>query len=151
MAMQGQSNRAVAGHALNARSSRSHTIFTLWCETMHAGVFPSSSMAACHLCSQKAMNLFTAEAGLISLQDRHRLTQSDMRSRQRCLAISGCQKLTRSSGTADGSSYKAKLNMVDLAGSERSSKTGAQGSIAREALHINKSLSFLEQVPCSSQ
>ncbi len=36
--------------------------------------------------------------------------------------------------------------MVDLAGSERSSKTGTEGAIAKEALYINKSLSFLEQV-----
>lgn len=46
----------------------------------------------------------------------------------------------------DGRSYKSKLNMVDLAGSERSSKTGIEGSVAKEALYINKSLSFLEQV-----
>ncbi|CAL8462197.1 g1728 [Coccomyxa elongata] len=78
----GQSNRAVAGHALNSRSSRSHAIFTLWCETIHP----------------------------------------------------------------DGQTYLSKFNMVDLAGSERSSKTGTEGAIAKEALHINKSLSFLEQV-----
>merc|ERR1719326_395666 len=32
------------------------------------------------------------------------------------------------------------LNLVDLAGSERISKTGAQGSVLKEAGHINKSL-----------
>ncbi|BDA46057.1 probable Kinesin-like protein KIF9 at N-terminal half [Coccomyxa sp. Obi] len=78
----GQSNRAIAGHALNSRSSRSHAIFTLWCETIQP----------------------------------------------------------------DGQTYLSKFNMVDLAGSERSSKTGTEGAIAKEALHINKSLSFLEQV-----
>lgn len=40
---------------------------------------------------------------------------------------------------------RSKLNLVDLAGSERMGKTGAEGALAREALHINKSLSFLEQ------
>jgi kinesin family protein 6/9 len=40
---------------------------------------------------------------------------------------------------------RSKLNLVDLAGSERMAKTGADGAVAREALHINKSLSFLEQ------
>ena len=35
---------------------------------------------------------------------------------------------------------------MDLAGSERFTKTGAEGSTAREAMHINKSLTFLEQV-----
>lgn len=50
------------------------------------------------------------------------------------------------SSAADGKMCYSKLNMVDLAGSERSAKTGAEGSIAREATYINKSLSFLEQV-----
>ena len=36
--------------------------------------------------------------------------------------------------------------MVDLAGSERVSKTRVDGSILREAKHINLSLHFLEQV-----
>ena len=51
---------------------------------------------------------------------------------------------------ADGVSYAGKLNLVDLAGSERYTKTGAEGTIAKEAMHINKSLTFLEQVlqPC---
>ena len=47
---------------------------------------------------------------------------------------------------ADGVACQSKLNMVDLAGSERSAKTGAQGATAKEARHINKSLTFLEQV-----
>ena len=41
---------------------------------------------------------------------------------------------------------RSKLNLVDLAGSERMGKTGTQGITAKEAVHINKSLSFLEQV-----
>ena len=40
----------------------------------------------------------------------------------------------------------SKLNIVDLAGSERLSKTGSAGIVMKEAMHINKSLSFLEQV-----
>ncbi len=47
--------------------------------------------------------------------------------------------------TTDGGMLRSKLNLVDLAGSERMAKTGADGAVAREALHINKSLSFLEQ------
>ena len=49
-------------------------------------------------------------------------------------------------GAAEGGSYAGKLNLVDLAGSERYTKTGAEGSVAKEAMHINKSLTFLEQV-----
>ena len=41
---------------------------------------------------------------------------------------------------------RGKLNMVDLAGSERIKKTGSDGVILTEAMYINKSLTFLEQV-----
>ncbi|KAJ3132541.1 Kinesin-like protein kif9 [Physocladia obscura] len=40
----------------------------------------------------------------------------------------------------------SKLNLVDLAGSERISKTHTQGLSMKEAMYINKSLTFLEQV-----
>jgi len=40
----------------------------------------------------------------------------------------------------------SKLNFVDLAGSERLSKTQSEGKTKEEAMYINKSLSFLEQV-----
>uniref|UniRef100_A0A2C9KB79 Kinesin-like protein n=1 Tax=Biomphalaria glabrata TaxID=6526 RepID=A0A2C9KB79_BIOGL len=40
----------------------------------------------------------------------------------------------------------SKINFVDLAGSERLSKTKSEGKTKEEALYINKSLSFLEQV-----
>ncbi|KAA8580608.1 hypothetical protein FQN60_013566 [Etheostoma spectabile] len=39
----------------------------------------------------------------------------------------------------------SKLNLVDLAGSERLGKTGSEGQMFKEAMYINKSLSFLEQ------
>lgn len=39
----------------------------------------------------------------------------------------------------------SKVNLVDLAGSERVSKTKSEGLVLREACHINKSLSILEQ------
>jgi len=40
----------------------------------------------------------------------------------------------------------SKLHLVDLAGSERTKKTGTAGKQLVEARHINKSLSYLEQV-----
>ncbi|KAJ3144872.1 Kinesin-like protein kif9 [Irineochytrium annulatum] len=40
----------------------------------------------------------------------------------------------------------SKLNLVDLAGSERISKTHTEGVSLKEAMYINKSLTFLEQV-----
>jgi kinesin family protein 6/9 len=41
---------------------------------------------------------------------------------------------------------RGKLNLVDLAGSERIKKSGSEGVLASEAMYINKSLTFLEQV-----
>jgi len=41
---------------------------------------------------------------------------------------------------------RSKLQLVDLAGSERVAKTGASGTTLGEALHINRSLHFLELV-----
>ncbi|NXX14909.1 KIF9 protein, partial [Podargus strigoides] len=40
----------------------------------------------------------------------------------------------------------SKINLIDLAGSERLSKTGSEGRVLKEAMYINKSLSFLEQI-----
>ncbi|KAI9184151.1 hypothetical protein H9P43_003204 [Blastocladiella emersonii ATCC 22665] len=40
----------------------------------------------------------------------------------------------------------SKLNLVDLAGSERLAKTNSSGRTLKEAMFINKSLTFLEQV-----
>ena len=55
-------------------------------------------------------------------------------------------------GGAEGVPLASKLNLVDLAGSERFAKTGTQGSMAKEAVQINKSLTFLEQVgPAASR
>lgn len=41
---------------------------------------------------------------------------------------------------------QSKLHLVDLAGSERIEKSGSVGGLAKEASHINRSLTFLEQV-----
>jgi kinesin family protein 6/9 len=46
-----------------------------------------------------------------------------------------------------GAAYTvSKLNLVDLAGSERLGKTNSEGQTQKEAMYINKSLTFLEQV-----
>jgi len=82
---EGETNRAIAQHALNHASSRSHCVFTVYIES---------------------------------------------RSR-----------------TQSSSNYTvSKLNFVDLAGSERLGKTMSEGLTKQEAMYINKSLTFLEQV-----
>jgi kinesin family protein 6/9 len=81
----GEASRAIAEHALNAGSTRSHCIFTLHLE----------------------------------------------------MKIMAGTKLN---------SVHSKLNVVDLAGSERVKTTNSTGQLLVEARHINKSLTFLEQV-----
>ncbi|EFJ44765.1 Kif9 kinesin [Volvox carteri f. nagariensis] len=49
-------------------------------------------------------------------------------------------------GEAGGDVLLSRVALVDLAGSERVSKTKSEGLVLREAGHINKSLSILEQV-----
>ncbi|KAK3249053.1 Kinesin heavy chain [Cymbomonas tetramitiformis] len=46
---------------------------------------------------------------------------------------------------ADEKVVSSKLNLVDLAGSERTKKTQVTGQTLKEAMFINKSLTFLEQ------
>ncbi|XP_067294610.1 kinesin-like protein KIF9 isoform X2 [Pseudorasbora parva] len=53
---------------------------------------------------------------------------------------------SRSRTLSDAKYITSKLNLVDLAGSERLGKTGSEGQVQTEAMYINKSLSFLEQV-----
>jgi kinesin family member 6/9 len=76
--------RAMAAHAHNSSSSRSHFIFSIGCDV------------------RKSAN-----------------------------------KLERA--------VLSRLNLVDLAGSERGKKTGSVGQALKEAMFINRSLSFLEQ------
>ncbi|KAM9826869.1 kinesin-like protein KIF9 [Neosynchiropus ocellatus] len=51
----------------------------------------------------------------------------------------------RSRTLSDAKFVTSKLNLVDLAGSERLRKTGSEGKMLKEAVYINKSLTFLEQ------
>ncbi|XP_041824334.1 kinesin-like protein KIF9 isoform X2 [Melanotaenia boesemani] len=51
---------------------------------------------------------------------------------------------SRSRALSDAKYIMSKLNLVDLAGSERLKKTGPEGQMLKEAVYINKSLSFLE-------
>ena len=58
----------------------------------------------------------------------------------------GGARAEASAGKNEGEAVHSRLDLVDLAGSERLSKTQSSGVHQSEAQHINKSLSFLEQV-----
>ncbi|CAL8293817.1 unnamed protein product [Lota lota] len=64
-------------------------------------------------------------------------------SRSHCIFTLHIQSRSRSLSGA--TCLRSKLSLVDLAGSERLGRTGGAGQTLREATHINKSLSFLEQ------
>eukprot|EP00794_Sanderia_malayensis_P007005 gene7005-7790_t len=98
---------------------------------------------SCHLASteEEALNLlFEGEANRII--SNHQLNRYS--SRSHCIFT---VFIDSRSHTLSNTSYTlSKLNLVDLAGSERIGKTKAEGKTQEEALHINKSLTFLEQV-----
>ncbi|XP_065834553.1 kinesin-like protein KIF9 [Oscarella lobularis] len=72
----------------------------------------------------------------------HSLNQNS--SRSHCLFTIYIESRSRTETSAQFT--LSKLNLVDLAGSERLKKTNSEGATQREAMYINKSLSFLEQV-----
>ncbi|KAL5503458.1 hypothetical protein EMCRGX_G010412 [Ephydatia muelleri] len=72
----------------------------------------------------------------------HSLNKSS--SRSHCLFTIHVESRSRTSSSTEYT--VSKLNLVDLAGSERLSKTNSTGIVQKEAMYINKSLSFLEQV-----
>lgn len=85
--------------------------------------------------------LFTAEANRVVAH--HQLNTVSSRSH-----VLYMLQIERRSHVANGALTVSKLTLVDLAGSERLKKSGGMGdaTMQREAMAINKSLSFLEQV-----
>jgi len=89
---------------------------------------------------EEAMNLFFEGETNRAIAE-HQLNSSS--SRSHCILTLHVE--SRSRVESADRVLVSKLNMVDLAGSERVSKTQSTGAILREAMYINKSLSFLEQ------
>ncbi|XP_062335102.1 kinesin-like protein KIF9 isoform X2 [Osmerus eperlanus] len=66
-------------------------------------------------------------------------------SRSHCILTVHIESHSRTLSDAKYVTSTSKLNLVDLAGSERLGKTKSEGQVLKEAMYINKSLSFLEQ------
>ncbi|XP_053089270.1 kinesin-like protein KIF9 isoform X2 [Pangasianodon hypophthalmus] len=89
---------------------------------------------------EEALNLLF-EGEMNKIIGEHALNKNS--SRSHCIFTIHIESRSR---TLSNATYvTSKLNLVDLAGSERLSKTGSEGQVQKEALYINRSLSFLEQ------
>lgn len=98
---------------------------------------------SCHLAQneEEALNLLFEGETNRSIA-AHQLNKQS--SRSHCIFTIYLESRSR---TQSNAKYTvSKLNFVDLAGSERLSKSKSEGKTKEEALYINKSLSFLEQV-----
>ena len=89
---------------------------------------------------EEAMNLFFEGETNRAIAE-HQMNSSS--SRSHCILTIYVE--SRSRVESADRVLSSKLNLVDLAGSERVTKTHSTGAILREAMYINKSLSFLEQ------
>ncbi|XP_054479156.1 kinesin-like protein KIF9 [Anoplopoma fimbria] len=89
---------------------------------------------------EEALNLLF-EGELNHIIGSHALNRNS--SRSHCIFTVHIE--SRSRTLSEAKYVTSKLNLVDLAGSERMGKTGSEGQMFKEAMYINKSLSFLEQ------
>ncbi|EDV21150.1 uncharacterized protein TRIADDRAFT_30839 [Trichoplax adhaerens] len=95
----------------------------------------------CITSEEEALNLlFEGETNRVIAS--HALNKSS--SRSHCIFTVYIESRSRVDSMAKVIS--SKLHFVDLAGSERLGKTGSRGDTQKEAVYINKSLTFLEQV-----
>ncbi|XP_060920514.1 kinesin-like protein KIF9 [Labrus mixtus] len=89
---------------------------------------------------EEALNLMF-EGEMNRIIGSHALNRNS--SRSHCIFTVHLESHSRT--LSDAKYVSSKLNLVDLAGSERLGKTGSEAQMLKEAVYINKSLSFLEQ------
>ena len=120
----GDTNRAVSETTMNAVSSRSHCIFTICLEARPHGT------------------------ATVPCRDIRRDVNAEIYAERKIRrgVLAPTRRNLDNEPSFTHQVRRSKLQLVDLAGSERVSKTGASGSTLSEALHINKSLHYLEMV-----
>uniref|UniRef100_A0A3Q3F715 Kinesin-like protein n=1 Tax=Labrus bergylta TaxID=56723 RepID=A0A3Q3F715_9LABR len=89
---------------------------------------------------EEALNLMF-EGEMNRIIGSHALNRNS--SRSHCIFTVHLESHSRT--LSDAKYVSSKLNLVDLAGSERLGKTWSEAQMLKEAVYINKSLSFLEQ------
>jgi kinesin family protein 6/9 len=118
-------------------------------------LFPISSEDEAYTkISEANLNRAVAEHQLNRRSSRSHAIYSFYVTQSPSSALSSSSKSAATGGGGGGGGdgvdvIQSKLHLVDLAGSERIEKTGSTGGLVKEATHINKSLSFLEQVVLS--
>ena len=145
----GEGHRAVASTSMNARSSRSHTLFRMVVESRPAGSTGGSGDGDGEGSHGFGVNE-DEDDGDDEDEDEDLYGQigapSPAPSRSRSLHR-GTQPFRHGGGKHKGRAVRVScLNLVDLAGSERISKSGATGVTRREGGMINTSLLTLGTV-----
>ena len=136
---EGETNRAVAKHALNAQSTRGHAVFTVYLQ-LRSRVESNSKVVLALARARAPTPTLTLNphpqpcAGSKPNANTHRGPRLGPPP-ELSPAPPPCPQVLR-----------CKLNLVDLAGSERVKKTGTSGELKAESMFINRSLSYLEQV-----
>jgi hypothetical protein len=152
----GMKHRKVGSHRLNMESSRSHAIMTIYCDATptgmnglsHYGLKPAILLCLAMCTAKYVLPLLWIQALDIS----QRCTKAHSTLRFQCAhpqltCIALCALLCVDPNSYDfGTIRYGKLSFVDLAGSERVKDSMSEGTMLKETININKSLSALGKV-----
>lgn len=143
----------VGSHQLNMESSRSHAIFTVYCDATPTGKAAAAVVAqsvVCTNCRCAGCSFHRVQVqGTVASVNAHWAMEGT--SVHEALPFVCAARLLLVS-CADPTSYDygtiryGKLSFVDLAGSERVKDSKSEGSMLKETIQINKSLSVLGKV-----
>ncbi len=143
----GQGRRRRASHALNDRSSRSHSILTLTSthQLISLGT-PRKVVAAVGDAATAADKDGGGSGGGGNVSPNENEKPIDAANGSGGDSKSGSSTVAGLAASPPPTTTTTRMHLIDLAGSERVNDTGAAGRVLEEAKHINKSLSALGDV-----